>query len=286
MSKFFFRKSVFLCAYVVEPVVISFYSSRPFSDISLSDLIFIFPEDTELQIDQVSAAGRGTLSYSVKGGIPTYEIKLEALKLKLKAEKESKRKMKRKLKIKMAQKVTKLKQRLSAKKRMLRELKGVNAREVTEIAMINNEFDQPTVNDIEIEFVANEQTGIDGSASNIQPGQSANIEESADDVFDIRLIHSYAKPYAAESVRMYKCHSCGYKTPKKDNLVKHMVSCVSGKILDEKCPVCGKSFTYDGLRGHLRYFAIGKHITKNKHAQYTPQQHKTMLEHLKMKRIN
>lgn len=252
----------------------------------MSNLVLIFLADTVLQLDATNGRPSKVLDtpYTAERRISTYERKLLALKLKLRAEKESKRKMKRKLKIKMAQKVNKLKERLSAKKRKVLKLKE-GVKKVTDSAINDNEISAyATVNDVEIEFAAN-PTNADGSVPNWQPVQNVNVEEIANDEFDVRFFHSYSKPYVSEPVRVYECQYCGYKTPKKDNLVKHIVSCISMKVRDEICPVCEKSFTYDGLRGHLRYYAIGNYIAKTKHAQYTPQEHKTMLEYHKMKKI-
>lgn len=200
----------------------------------------------------------------------------------------------------MAQKVNKLKERLSTTKRMLRQLKEERSAEnmIDSAIIVKNGVscgaDHAAVNDIEIEFAEQEGTAVqihhDGSISNCQAGQIVNLEDIAADVSDIRLFHSYAKPYSAAAtvckpVQMYECDYCSYKTPKKDNLVKHMISCLSLKVLDENCPVCGKSFTYDGLRLHLRYYANGKNIAKNRHAQYTPREHVTMLKYHKMRKI-
>lgn len=67
---------------------------------------------------------------------------------------------------------------------------------------------------------------------------------------------------------------------KKSNLKKHEAAHVP-QVQDAKCPICGKLFLYDQLRGHLRYFSTGKHQAQNEHANYTPEQHKMLLENLK-----
>lgn len=229
--------------------------------------------------------------------------KLRKLTTQLLAEKESKRKLKRKLKLKMAQKVLKMKEKLRHEKQKFRQLKkNSNAKMAMEQAIgeitdaeyhygdqeaIHSNIDIQSNPQQEMEVVSHENEGISATVPNFQRVENANEGVTAKEVnaFDIRFFHSYAMPYDKKPVRMYRCSNCSFETTKKDTLDKHEAAfCILEPVLDMKCFICEKLFTYDGLRGHLRYFATSKHSAKNSHAKYSPEDHQMLLEQLKQQK--
>lgn len=208
--------------------------------------------------------------------------KLRELKLRLQREKDSKKRLKRKLKLKFAQSYGKLKAKLKCKTEMVRQLKTAAASKKSLESTSENAS-------------TNESTGVDWSATvsdfdsigQMDEGETSGGKVESDiDRFDIQYIHSYAKNYGEKFSKMYYCCSnCKFKTTKKSNLKKHEeTSCQRKAVREMKCPVCKKQFDYDGLRGHLRYFATGKHNAKDQHSKYTPLEHEMMLEQLKEKK--
>lgn len=205
--------------------------------------------------------------------------KLRKLKLRLREEKKSKKSLKRKLKIKFAQSYGKLKAKLECKTEMVRKLKMA--------AVTKKSLESTTEN-----LSTNESAGVDQIATENDLHRIDQMDEneisdekieSDIDRFDIQYIHSYAKSDGEKFSKMYfYCSTCKFKTTKKHNLKKHEeTACQRKQVREMKCPVCEKHFNYDGLRGHLRHFATGKHNAKNQHGKYTPLEHEMMLEKLK-----
>lgn len=206
--------------------------------------------------------------------------KLRKLKLRLQKEKKSKKSLKRKLKLKFAQSYGKLKAKLKSKAEMVRQLKTATDS--------NKSLESTSENLSTIELASDDRFAIENDLDHIDQMDEGEMSygkiESHDiDRFDIQYIHSYAKNAGEKFSQMYFCCSnCKFKTTKKSNLVKHEeTSCQREPVRDMKCPVCKKPFNYDGLRGHLRYFATGKHGAKNEHKKYTPLEHEMMLQKLK-----
>lgn len=192
--------------------------------------------------------------------------------MKLQRVKDSKKKLKRKLKVKFAQQYLKMKAKLKYQKELIRRLKKQGA---VDIIDCNDEM-------IEDFCTANHDIADEGIAA----------EEIADEEIEtpvrsnhINFFHSYAKPYDQQYSGMHQCQFCDHKTSKKSNLTKHEESHFP-QVRDFKCPICGKLFLYDELRGHLRYFATGRHQAKNEHAKYTPAHHQTLLQNLKEQKKN
>lgn len=48
-----------------------------------------------------------------------------------------------------------------------------------------------------------------------------------------------------------------------------------------ECLICKKSFTYNGLRSHMKNFISGKHVARSSHGHFTPEEHKVMLDNIK-----
>lgn len=194
--------------------------------------------------------------------------KLQKLKLRLKKAKDSKNKLKRRLKIKFARHYLKMKAKLAYQKELVRKMKMGVISKVS--SNIDNDYEM-----IENNYESND-TAIDGG------------DQSGGRACDIHKIeHSYAKPYGEKSIRMYHCPDCNYQTNKKNNLEKHQACMHCEPVRNWKCAICEKMCNYDELRGHLRYYATGKHTAKKEHANYTPDEHKTLLDRLKqLKKIN
>lgn len=191
--------------------------------------------------------------------------KLRKLKLRLQKEKKSKKSLKRKLKLKFAQSYGKLKAKLKSKAEMVRQLKTATDS--------NKSLESTSENLSTIELASDDRFAIENDLDHIDQMDEGEMSygkiESHDiDRFDIQMY--------------FCCSNCKFKTTKKSNLVKHEeTSCQREPVRDMKCPVCKKPFNYDGLRGHLRYFATGKHGAKNEHKKYTPLEHEMMLQKLK-----
>lgn len=235
--------------------------------------------------------------FSVKEMDSKYDQKIRKLGAKLQAEKESKRKLKRKLKMKMAQKILKMKEKLRVNKRLMRQLKQnmdplvpiIHDEQSCYVEMnISDKLsDTDNIDEICDENVSNDDEMETGPVSNFQPEEIVNVGEIANEIitFDIKFFHSYAKPFDSKPLRMHQCPDCGFKTPKKDTMVKHQAAyCVLKPVRDRKCPACEEFFTYDSLRLHLGYYSTGKHAATKKHAKYSTQEHQAMLDELKKSR--
>lgn len=84
----------------------------------------------------------------------------------------------------------------------------------------------------------------------------------------------------------YQCSKCRKFFNKKSSLTDHMTgtACADEKKLDWQCKVCGKWFTFRGLRVHYSQYIKQKHKPNGKHADVSEEDHKTYLEtHLSMK---
>lgn len=82
----------------------------------------------------------------------------------------------------------------------------------------------------------------------------------------------------------YQCTYCPYHTDKKSSFIDHQGEFCDDLIKiakDMECPVCGKSFTYRGLRLHLNYYTKGKHVANDGHGNFSPGDHQVLLETLK-----
>lgn len=83
------------------------------------------------------------------------------------------------------------------------------------------------------------------------------------------------------------CKDCGKLFQKSSAYNDHVTeNCTTRPTKNMKCPVCYNSYTYNGLRKHLNYFATGTHRAVGDHAKFTPYQHKQMLEQHKMSKNN
>lgn len=194
--------------------------------------------DMEFQSGEISATNERNLnvidrSLSVEEKNSKYERKIQKLGAKLQAEKVSKQKMKRKLKMKMAQKVLKMKEKLKNNKKMMRQLKQEMEPPVPRIhnensCCVNEREMNIGENNDEIfgEGVSKDNEIDSDLVSNFQPEEIVNIEEIANEtiLFNIQFFHSYAKPFGSTPPRMHQCPDCGFKTPKKDTLVKHQAA--------------------------------------------------------------
>lgn len=125
----------------------------------------------------------------------------------------------------------------------------------------------------------------DSTLSDCQLEGMFNSEETVNKIvtFDIQFFHSYAK--VQDFGQMFHCSNCNFETSKKDNLRKHEEAyCIIVPVKDMECIICGKKFTYDKLRGHLRYFVKSQYGATGEHAKYTPEEHNALLQKLKEKR--
>lgn len=99
----------------------------------------------------------------------------------------------------------------------------------------------------------------------------------------VRNIHSYARidgPYPNRKIS-HKCARCGFVTGKKSTWTDHQDFCTPNPSKEIKCPICHKLFTYRRLMNHFNHFASGKHKAGDSHRNYTPIQHKMIIETIK-----
>lgn len=78
----------------------------------------------------------------------------------------------------------------------------------------------------------------------------------------------------------YQCHKCQKFFNKKSSLVDHQTetACAGEKILEWRCEVCYKMFTYRGLRVHYAQYIETNHKARGKHAELSPADHRKLLD--------
>lgn len=83
-----------------------------------------------------------------------------------------------------------------------------------------------------------------------------------------------------------KCDNCGFVTKQSGHFKVHKAEgCLSSNPRREKnCPICCQEYTYNQLRYHLRRYLIDSSKATNGHANFTPEEHRKMLNKLKEER--
>lgn len=102
--------------------------------------------------------------------------------------------------------------------------------------------------------------------------------------------HNYMQKRSQDPVlemKKLQCEDCGFIFARHDNLKTHRNEhCRNGRNKvqkDIKCSVCGKFYTHNGLRSHLNNFVSGKHVARNGHQKFSPEEHKLMLLNIRKK---
>lgn len=82
--------------------------------------------------------------------------------------------------------------------------------------------------------------------------------------------------------RYMKCDDCGYTTTHSGHFKVHKSEgCKSSAVAkDKNCQVCCETFTYNQLRYHYRQYCIDSSKATNGHSNFSPADHKRMLEKL------
>lgn len=161
-------------------------------------------------------------------------------------------------------------------------LKGVIAHKNKKIGRLQTSLrnlKQPKYNSLDA------QVQVDNNSDHYRIGNCGAVKCVSSE--RVRMIHSYALPSVeSPSRKVHKCVKCGFSTNKKSTLTSHHIFCLPNITRALPCPVCKKSFTYDTLRTHLNHYATGKHKPMNGHENYSPIEHKVLLESIKVQRLH
>lgn len=87
----------------------------------------------------------------------------------------------------------------------------------------------------------------------------------------------------------FLCSKCGYVAKRKYTLQNHeKFHCSKSNVKvvkNQKCPICFKSYTHNGLRSHLLGFTKASstgRTPRGAHALYTPEEHSTHLAKIRL----
>lgn len=102
------------------------------------------------------------------------------------------------------------------------------------------------------------------------------------------LDHTYSKPStdgndaSKAKSKEHTCDNCGYTTHHMHRFNVHCKNhCATEPVKDITCSICQKNYTRDGFRSHIRHFINGEHESRGKHANYSKQYHRRLLEQFK-----
>lgn len=110
----------------------------------------------------------------------------------------------------------------------------------------------------------------------INPQQLVALDRSIDDMID-------EVPIKKRKKMRHECSNCGYTTFKAYSMKVHrQEGCRSAEVnRNFSCVVCKAEFTYNRYRYHLNQYTKQSSHAKNSHQNYSPAQHRQMLEELK-----
>lgn len=155
-----------------------------------------------------------------------------------------------------------------------------------ECDQFNDAFTQ-TCHDIPIESNANGE----GDNKTTTSGTISPFETTASSSEPNRIFfsdHIYSKPSTDENdaskakLEKHTCDDCGYTTYHLHRFNVHCKNhCVTEPVKDVICSICQKNYTRDGFRSHIRHFINGEHEPRGKHANYSQQYHRRLLEQFK-----
>lgn len=91
---------------------------------------------------------------------------------------------------------------------------------------------------------------------------------------------------AYPKIGIFKCENCEYSTNHGGHFGVHKAEGCKNAAAekDVNCPICCQCFTYNNLRSHIRQYTIDSTKAKNGHQNYTPANHKELLERIKKER--
>lgn len=95
------------------------------------------------------------------------------------------------------------------------------------------------------------------------------------------LDHNYALNMKVKKEDEFKCSTCGKVFLIKSRLSRHQQeNCNVEPKKSESCPICGKSYTYNGLRDHFRNFTEPNRAFRGKHKFFSTDHHLNLLKKL------
>lgn len=100
----------------------------------------------------------------------------------------------------------------------------------------------------------------------------------------ILLDHCYALNMKFKTDNEFKCGCCGKVFAMKSRLKRHRSeNCGTKPNKQESCRICGKFYTHNGLRDHLRNYTAENRTFRGKHKKFSTKYHFDLLKQLKKK---
>lgn len=100
----------------------------------------------------------------------------------------------------------------------------------------------------------------------------------------IQVEHNYALNMKLKAKREYNCSVCGYVTSVFCRFTRHRAeNCDIQPYKSEPCPICGKVFTHNGLRDHLRNYTAPNRAFRGEHKNYSTEHHSKLLQKISKK---
>lgn len=104
--------------------------------------------------------------------------------------------------------------------------------------------------------------------------------------FDFLVDHNYCL-VSKRSQDPLGCSDCGYVAKRMSHLKTHKklhckFICERKKLAlrTSTCPICGKKYTHDGLRSHLRNYLSENRVFRGEHSTYSVDQHQQILNNV------
>lgn len=90
--------------------------------------------------------------------------------------------------------------------------------------------------------------------------------------------HNYAINMRIKPVEL-KCPNCDYTCDRRHRLATHCAEhCISKPKKESLCLICGKRFTHNGLRAHLRNFMNSDRASRGIHSRFSIEHHVNLLK--------
>lgn len=138
----------------------------------------------------------------------------------------------------------------------------------------NDEKQQDEMKRSQMLIAESEENRASSSVTHSEPSVESN--QTATDDFD-------EMPVKKRRKTTHKCLNCAYSTVKAYHMKIHRQEGCQKAIVtkDFSCSVCNAKFTYNTLRYHLNQYTKQSSHAQNGHQQYSPAQHREMLQKLK-----
>lgn len=120
--------------------------------------------------------------------------------------------------------------------------------------------------------------------SDIQMNLALTIGQVSEHTKQIFVEHNYALNLKIKGEEEFKCLVCGYTTDTRSRFRRHKLEhCDTKPKRSKACPICGKVYTHNGLRDHLRNYTVPNRAFRGVHKNFTAQHHINLLVQLPKK---